>query len=310
MTGLGFGEEETRSVATEFRENALLCALDDCHVVVTETKQEKDGELGLGILDLKFNTVKAWTDYPVGTKSAPIYLTVLNTNLVLGVDSGVHQCQCSVTLSTLGSVLGSMVPSKGISAQRSSNLETLIEPLLDRSKTKDYKSFKSAFCELFTAVKENGDETVLIQRQLNALVKRCLAEKHFFPQKELLRLISESLVPANLCMDTIKKLQDNDDLAGVHSCLIHIKDIPESVVVQCLQYFLAMDASKFPSVLDGEMTDAAEEEDDGKNRRPFPEGKAAFVNRALMIPFNEVFLLENLKKLEFDKCVELLEYLG
>ena len=307
LTGPSFGDQDKIHVASEVKENALMCALDDSHVVITQTKQGKDGELGLGILDLKFNTMKTWSAYPVDTKGAPLYLTVINDSIVVGVASGVYQCQCSVTVSTLGSVLGRMAPSEKISA---TNLETLVEPLLDRSKTKDYKSFKSAFSKLSTALKENTDETVLIQQQLCALVKRCLSEKQFFPEKQLLHLISESLVPAHLCMDTIKKLQDNNNLAGIHSCLIHIKDIPEPVIVLCLQYFLDMDASKFPSVTDEEMRDVAEEHEENKDNCPLPQGKAAFVNGTLTIPFNELFLLESLKNLSLISVLYFLDISG
>ena len=158
-------------------EGALLHALDNCHIVITQTKDVNGGQVGVGVWDLKFNTVKAWAAYPMHSKGAPFYLTVISNNLVIGFTSGVYICQCILTPSTLGSVLGCDASYSSISEGNSNRLDTLLKSLLDTSQTNGYKSFKTAFAKFFKAIKDNPDDTIMIQGKIQALVRRCLEEE-------------------------------------------------------------------------------------------------------------------------------------
>ena len=303
-----FGEREEMDTPVEMGEGALLQALDDSHIAITQTKDVNNKQFGIGIWDLKFSTVKAWAAYPVDSKGAPFYLTVISENIVVGFTSGVYLFRCSITPSTLGSVLGCVASYQSISEENSNQLETLLDPLLDTSQTKDYKLFKTAFAKLFKAIKDNPDDTLVIQEKMRALVKRCLEEKQFFPQQELTDLASASLISAGQCTDAIEKFAKSNDLHGIKMCLAHIQDIPEVVTVWCLQYFISMDVSRFEGETDEEMSDEKEE---GRNhvQCPFHPAQVDLIQRVLMRSFSEIFLLESLKTLEFDKSMQLLKYL-
>ena len=119
-------------------------------------------------------------------------------------------------------------------------------------------------------------------------------------------LASASLISADQCTNAIENFDKNDDLEGIEICLTHIQDIPEVVIVWCLQYFIDMDVSKFKP--DEETPDSKEEGRD-QVQCPFPHAQAVLIQRMLMTSFNEVFLLDSLKTLEFDKTILLLRYL-
>ena len=359
LSAESFREREETDTPVEIGEGPLLHALDDSHIVITQTKDDDDGQVGIGVWDLKFNTVKAWVAYPLHSEGAPFYVTVISNNLVVGFPSGVYMCQCLITPSTLGSVLGCVASCSSISEENSNMLEALVARLLDTSQTSSYNSFKIAFAEFFAAVKDNPGDTIVIQEKIRALVKRCLEEKQFFPRQELTDLASASLISADQFTNAIEKFDKNDDFHGIKTCLAHIQDIPEAIIVWCLQYFIDMDVSKFRSCRsetdaemsdnkdaemsnnkdaemsnnkdaemsnnkdeemsnnkDEEMSDNKDEEmsdnkDEGRDQVPcpFPPGQADLIQRTLMTPVSEVFLLESLRTLEFDSSIQLLRYL-
>ena len=372
LSAESFGEREETDTPVEIVEGPLLHALDDSHIVITQTKDDDDGQVGIGVWDLKFNTLKAWVAYPLHSEGAPFYVTVISNNLVVGFPSGVYMCQCLITPSTLGSVLGCVASCSSISEENSNMLEALVARLLDTSQTSSYNSFKIAFAEFFAAVKDNPGDTIVIQEKIRALVKRCLEEKQFFPRQELTDLASASLISADQFTNVIEKFDKNDDFHGIKTCLAHIQDIPEAIIVWCLQYFIDMDVSKFRSETDAEMSDNKDAEmsdnkdaemsnnkdaemsnnkdadmsdnkdaemsnnkdeemsnnkdeemsdnkdeemsdnkDEGRDQVPcpFPPGQADLIQRTLMTPVSEVFLLESLRTLEFDSSIQLLRYL-
>ncbi len=302
VSGPASGDQQDFKASIGLSKETLICALDSTHLAVSQVKDALTGDFGVGIWDLKFNALKAWQATPGDTHEPPSYVAVANNNLVLGVSSGVYMCHVSVASSTLSSVLGSLKNVASPSTeQRPHDLRNSIESLLD--KTKDYSSFRSAFKVFMKAVRARREEVILVRRELDLLITRCIQEKTFFPEKELVQIVTESLVPANLCMSVIRKLMEVDNLTAVHSCLTRIQDMPESVIVECVQYFLGVDAAKFPGSSDEEM------EEVGGVRCPFSPGQAAFINSAMMIPVNDVFLQHSLKKLSYDNALRLVDYL-
>ena len=106
ISGESFGEWEQTDTPVKIEKGARLHALDNSDIVITQTKDGNNGQVGIGIWDPKFNTVKVWAAYPIHSKGAPFYVTAISNNLVVGFTSGVHMCQCLNTRSTLGSALG------------------------------------------------------------------------------------------------------------------------------------------------------------------------------------------------------------
>lgn len=311
MTGPAMGQEETFVAPVEISEKSLICVLHDTDMVISHVKDPAVGEYGLGVWDLKFNAIKAWQAYPKDSDSTPAYLTVINDNLVVGTSSGVYVSQVSVSPSTLSAVLGSLTSSSTFTASTESenHLKGLVDPLLDTKKTKEYKTFKEAFGRLMKGIAEDPENSLLIRQELNKLTTRCLEEKQFFPHKELLQLIKKSLVPASLCLEVVEKLANVGDINGIQSCLAHIHNIPESIIVQCLQFVLGMEDSKFPGGDSDEMRDEPETQVKDSEHCNLPPGKAVVVNSILIVPVSEVFLLESLKLLDFDKAMQLISYL-
>ncbi len=290
--------ERLHSIPTE-EHKSVLTLLDNTHMVITHVKSHSDASLGIGLWDTKFNTMKTHKKYPPGERGSVHSLFRMSNTLLVRFDTAVYSLPFSVSPTSLCSVLGSITP---VVQEDESDLpvRNVINTLLDKSQTKDYNSFQVTFGTLFKRLNESQEEAVLIKPQITELIQRIVKEKSFFAKEELLQLVSFGVVPANLCLEVVGKFVQEKEPAAVHSCLLNIKDIPESVLVQCLGYFLSMDG------IDSTQQGSGSSE---TLHNPFPDEISAFVNRALMVPFNDVYLLDHLRALDFDKCMLLVDYL-
>ncbi|KAI0218318.1 Nucleolar protein 11-like [Lamellibrachia satsuma] len=302
------GTEEL-GIISQITSTATILALDNTQIAVAgilnETKQA-----GLGIWDVRFRILLSWQPFVEAVKAkAQLYCHHGNLFSMCGKQLCVYPF--SMSPSTVGSALGKFGPRAHMSEESSvSKLGSVLNDLISPTKTPTENKFKDTFAKFISCVATHNEDVWRHLDLVELLVKRCVNEKKFWPREQLLKLIKNKCLTGSMCPCLFPALVNHRDVVLFHNCLLHIRDIPEACLVQCLSFYVRTDDNKFSIELDDsvDVNGSSNVSPDGLTC-PFGNEKATLINRLLTYPSNDIFLIESLRTVDFQTILDLLGYL-
>ncbi|XP_033755489.1 nucleolar protein 11-like [Pecten maximus] len=181
--------------------------------------------------------------------------------------------------------------------------EELASLLCDQDKTKTYKKFKATFWELIECVKEFRSMWYMSQLFTDVLT-RCVTETNFWPIKEITELMQVYSMPVSLMSKVVDALIQHDEVSLLHTFLQSVSEVPEACLCKALQYYITAENEVLTKAAKNLQIDISSNE-----RKPFGVHKSYFVNSVLREGFNDIFLVDCLKSLNFKNVLVLLEHL-
>ncbi|KAJ8037087.1 Nucleolar protein 11 [Holothuria leucospilota] len=138
-----------------------------------------------------------------------------------------------------------------------------------------------------------------------------VASDHFsgkndpIPRKLLEAIIKQTKVAGSACPWFLSLILEKSDVDLTLVCLDYMQDLPEPFIVKCLELFLRLDESKLSSLqLNGSSREVTSMKD-----CPVSTKQACCINKILVCPFNTIFLLSSVKKVQFGSVLIFLKYL-
>ncbi|PIK47229.1 Nucleolar protein 11 [Apostichopus japonicus] len=130
--------------------------------------------------------------------------------------------------------------------------------------------------------------------------------KKLLPGTTLEIVVIISSLAGSACPEFLSAVLEDANVNLILTCLERIKDLPEPFVVKCLELILSFEEGKIPAL--------------SRNRGnvrpnvgklcPLGPKQAWCLNQVLGCPFNTVFLLSSMKKVQFDLILLFLKYLA
>lgn len=292
-----------------------VAAVDAVQLAVIGPPNETDSTVGIGIWDTKFGVYHSWTPLP-DQKHLHGQLYYSRGRLLIACTNGIYMFPVVPKVATLGACLGKTSTQASAQAGMGNVPKDLIsafQRLADPCQTESYALFKKSFIVVHNRLKDQvqtsqhcqSDVALCLLPLVNAVVRRCVAEKQFWPISELSELITSRLIRTSVCRELCQALTAHEEINALLQCLTCIQDIPESAVLTCLECFLTADEGRFSDVC----IPATPQPDDRRQINVFSHQRAYCINVVLTLPYNDVFLLEALRQLKYRQVVELLQYL-
>ncbi|CAH1794304.1 unnamed protein product [Owenia fusiformis] len=304
----------------------FIVALGASHIAVSDmTNAQQPKQDGIGVWDSKYGTLQEWTVFPDPTnRGQAIYKQ--DHNLYIPSSNALWVCDYENKESNLKMSLGKY-PSTDTNAsltavwdvedminQKAPNASCidLLQQLIDPNKTSSPEEFKDVFAQFFKMSHKESNRHLLSAKNVGILLNRIIGERGFLEHTRLQfkQLLDKKTIGFSVCPLLFERLMERNSLELMSFCLEKVQNIPEGVALQCLQYFLRKQDSDFKG-------------DKGKLKEyekitelaatdlscPFEESKAIAINHIIKLPFNDIFLLESMRKLEYSEALLILKHM-
>ncbi|XP_060083661.1 nucleolar protein 11-like [Ylistrum balloti] len=303
--------------------SVTFTVLDTHHVAVTGTTQGQ--QEGIGIFDLQFGTLKAWRPYP-GVVQPDVKIYSHHGNVLIACGNSMYMLPFTCQKSTVSSILGQhqqlstgetrhTLPkcfdwpidgSNPIKEQMSNQqkAEELASLLCDQEKTKTHKNFHTTFWKLMGCVKE-FQSTWYMSPLFTDVLTRCVTEKKFWPKEEIAELMKIYSMPISVMPKLVEALIQHGEICLLHTFLQSVSEVPEVCLCKALQYYITAEDEDLAKAAHKLCIDKLPSDD----KKSFRAHKAYFVNSVLKEAFNDVFLVDYLKSLDFKNVLVVLEHL-
>ncbi|XP_069785852.1 nucleolar protein 11-like [Narcine bancroftii] len=368
--------------------NATILALDETRIAVLRTPQSQHCEVrdSLSIWNTRFQTLQSWKELPEGSSgqfwchNGQLFVphgmaltvvpfscetsclaavlgklkqpstTVKPLSTVMNWNAMLRDQKCAELQSTLTFSSDELTPSEKQRSSEHQIMDTQSQPTsLDLTEIKtgtNEKIDKQLKLLLSNLLEPNAQ--LMVAQIATILVNRCMAQKKFYPQNVLVKLLQTRMLSYSLCPDLIAVALDKADYYLLQLCLQLFPDVPEAVVCACLKCFLSASESDLEKVIvdlgsvvsymefdqsSSEKMEIVEngfgsilvEEDssdvpaqnqdhafwefDTNSTCPVGLKKAALLNEILLSSYSETFLLPPLKDLAIPQVILFLQYL-
>ncbi|XP_013417613.1 nucleolar protein 11 [Lingula anatina] len=309
--------------------SSRMCSVGENHVAVSSLKAGENGEERIGLWNVKFGTLHSTQTLPTKMdEDKRIFCAGSHIFALCGksIYAFPYTCPSSDLATSLGKyttlrdLKETLVPKgtawegRNVILQESLNQNALsvLEQLVDAKKTPTAKSFTSAFNTLTKNTKKNQWQELASSLQMSKLIKRISEETRFWPQQEIKQLVLLGAVPSGLVSTLISVVVSHEDLSVLLDCHNHLTDIPEPAIVQCLKFYLKQEEATFSRCtkqLQQLGSSSLIENNRSNLEPPFGSEKAAFINLILTSVYNDVFILDSLRAIDFDQVLLLMKYL-
>ncbi|XP_030839757.1 nucleolar protein 11-like isoform X2 [Strongylocentrotus purpuratus] len=179
----------------------------------------------------------------------------------------------------------------------------LLNSILDESNTQTSKVFSGLVEKYMKACRGDQPDSTALMLILKHVVKRVETNPKFWCPETLHHVITTKAVAASSCPEFIAMLARKQEVSLLLDCLQCMRDVPELILMQCLQVFLSIDEDKLPS---SRQTTETEHSDVHEVMSPV---RRTYVDEVLCKPFTDAFLLDAVKHLPFKEVTSLLRYL-
>ncbi|OWF37805.1 nucleolar protein 11-like [Mizuhopecten yessoensis] len=308
--------------------SATFTVLDTHHVAVAGTTQDK--QKGIGVFDLQFGTLKAWRPYP-GVVQPNVKIYSHHGNLLVACGNTMYMIPYTCQKSTVSSILGqqqqlttaearptlpkcvgwpTVAGTSQMEAQMGNQQKTeeLAARLCDQEKTRTYQKFQGAFWGLMKCIKE-FKSVWYMSSMFTDILTRCLTETRFWPVKEITELMQLYNMPASVMPKLVDALIQHGEISLLHNFLQKVTDVPEVCLCKALQYYITAEDEELAKAAETIFIESLLPDTSSDEKQPFGVHKAYFVNSMLKEGFNDVFLVDYLKSLNFKNVLVLLEHL-
>ncbi|KAL5019168.1 hypothetical protein ScPMuIL_004890 [Solemya velum] len=264
--------------------NSAMTMVDSSHIAVACL--EKEGEVGIGMFDIKFKALQAWKQYPTKINKK-VQLFCVCGHLITTSHDKIYACQYECQPSTLASILGQR---KVFSTQESSLVETSHFSWHVESQKAEEKRPEPDMKKLFTK-----------------LADPALTPSYSDFKNTLLQVETKCIGPS--CVSSLfDTLISHSEISTLHVSLNTILDVPETCICKSLQFFLMTTEEELKKQIAIKATKTSIPKDVTK-MSPFGPTKAYIINLIMLLPYNDVFLLECIKSVHFGNILSLLGHL-
>ncbi|XP_064643048.1 nucleolar protein 11-like [Lineus longissimus] len=292
--------------------NTSMIGIDSTHIALS-AYHSKDAEKGIGIWDTKYGTLLAWKGYPEDCQTHKLYKH--KNSLLMPCGKSVYQYHLEITPSTLSAALGSFTDSVNKTLEVSSqqpalsswNLETevgssgsseisqIMIDLKNASKANNSKKFTNALKRFLTKIsKDDATHSMEVMNSAVEIWQYCIQGKDLWPSKQIIELVECKLVPSSMIDEICTAIIKRANASVVHTVIENIHDLPESLLVKALECYLRLNRDDKSEVKDSGLED--------------PD-LVAKIDKVLSQPYSDVFLVEYLRKMDFQYVLMLLRYL-
>lgn len=307
--------------------SASFTVLDTHHVAVAGTVQNR--KEGIGIYDLQFGTLKVWKPYP-GDVQSNVKIYSHHGNVLVTCGNTLYMIPYTCQRSTVSSILGQhqqlitdetrhtlpkcfkwpIEKDNSITVQVSNQQKTeeLASLLCDQEKTKTYKTFESTFKKLMDFVKEFPCMWYMSPLFTDVLT-RCVTETKFWPINEIKKLMKIYQMPVSVMPKLVEALIQHGEACLLYTFLQSVSEVPEVCLCKALQYYITAENEVLVKAAKNLNIDRLSPNTPSDEKKPFGVHKSYFVNSVLREGFNDVFLVDCLKSLNFKNVLVLLEHL-
>ncbi|XP_038069460.1 nucleolar protein 11-like [Patiria miniata] len=197
------------------------------------------------------------------------------------------------------------------SALQTDDVEKIVEEILNPAKVKTVLQFNKAckvFLEKSPTALDPSSRTSLGSLILNSVAERSndKTQKQLWPKKSLLKIIEECNVAASSCSSFVQSAIGMKDIDVVRCCVDHMQDIPDYLLTKVLLFYIR----HFQGISSNENPESTESIPSLHPAScPVSSVCAQCVNKVLCCPFNDTFIIDNLRQFSFDEAMVLLRYL-
>ncbi|KAK2169849.1 hypothetical protein LSH36_6g01086 [Paralvinella palmiformis] len=239
-----------------------------------------DVKNGVGVWDTKFALMRSFK--LLSRETTCKWLYKVNRLLFIGCTDGLYTCNLTPFTATLAAAVGILKPGSDaiimamtqITKNDLTEIKETLHKLADPSQTPKSENFHSVFTSFtdWLSMASSGDLDN-ISSDINNLINRLANEKTFWPQKAVFQsLLDGHVLQGNHLTLLMPALMDHNETELIHQVLKNVSYIPESVIAQAMSYFTS--------------------------------------NTALKLPYNDIFMVQSLRQVEFILIIDLLKYLS
>ncbi|XP_070581234.1 nucleolar protein 11-like [Ptychodera flava] len=310
-----------------------MTSIDDSHIaVIGSTDTKSKSKVLLTLWECKYGTLQSKQDTgSVPTHSKHPYLFKFSSNIVTVIGSAVKVFEYTSAPSTLASALGKceqsvtegtvFIPSTwstkassgatNETSKQDEEINNILKRLSDEKMSETGEELTIAVSEFINTFVRGKDNAVyLVPFLLQHIVSRMKLDPTFYPKECIKDLLLSCQVSARSCPELIPILIEKKTLFLLFLSCHRLTDIPEKTLLRCLQFYLGF---KEKSALDEAVKHARKV---AKLERLLPSGdcpvhrfSAILINQVLLHSYNDVFMVDCLRKLTFDEVMEFMKYL-
>ncbi|XP_048248589.1 nucleolar protein 11-like [Haliotis rufescens] len=321
--------DDSQEVATisGVQTDSCMIYLDHTHIAVAGIRQNTT--VGLGIYNVKFQALQSWQPFPEPLLTRP-KLFCHYGHLFLACNKTLYAFPYKCEPSTVARLLGQRDKVKDTGkvtdlahgvvswstkqkpAQKAAGdleIENLFTSLIDKTKTKAKEKFESELRKLVNLLSKSVNRQWIVSSHMSQLCQTCFSLTAFWPRAEVQQLIQHRLISNSDQSSLYQALADHKEILLMHQSFSVMPDVAEDSLVKSLCCYLDISDEECTEECESlaiadEMLDTSEDV-----TCPICSSKAVLLNRLLCLPFNDVFLVDSLRKLPFKNVLTVLEYL-
>ncbi|XP_046575436.1 nucleolar protein 11-like [Haliotis rubra] len=311
--------DDNQEVATISGVQAGSCMiyLDHTHIAVAGIKNNTT--VGLGIYNVKFQAMQSWQPFPEPMLTSP-KLFCHYGHLFLACNKTLYAFPYKCEPSTVARLLGQRDKVKDTGkvtsltdgvvswstnqkpAQKGPGnwkIENLFTSLIDKTKTKSREKFENEFRKLVELLSQPVNRQWILSSHMSQLCQTCFSHTAFWPRAEIQQLIEHRLISNSDQPALYQALADHKDILLMHQSFSVMPDVAEDSLVKSLSCYLDISDEECTEecnsiAIADDMLEISED-----MTCPICSSKAVLLNRLFCLPFNDVFLVDSLRKLPF-----------